>query len=48
VPDSQKSSVPSTFSTQANEGGSLVLRWELSEPLMPGHGGVLQFRCRVR
>jgi uncharacterized repeat protein (TIGR01451 family) len=48
VPDSQKSSLPATFSTQANEGSSLLLRSEISEPLKPGHGGVLQFRCRVR
>jgi uncharacterized repeat protein (TIGR01451 family) len=48
VPDSQKSSLPANFSTQVNEGDSLVLRWEILEPLQPGQGGVLQFRTRVR
>jgi hypothetical protein len=48
VPDSQKSSLLATFSTQANEGDSLVLRWEITEPLQPGQGGVLQFRTKVR
>jgi hypothetical protein len=23
-------------------------RWEIKEPLQPGEGGVLQFRCRVK
>jgi uncharacterized repeat protein (TIGR01451 family) len=48
VPDSQKSSLEANFSTQANDGDSLVLRWEIAEPLQPGQGGVLQFRARVR
>lgn len=48
VPDSQKSSVEANFSTQPNDGDSLVLRWEIVEPLQPGKGGVLQFRARVR
>jgi uncharacterized repeat protein (TIGR01451 family) len=48
VPDSQRSSLPANFSAQSNEGDSLVLRWEILEPLQPGQGGVLQFRTRVR
>jgi uncharacterized repeat protein (TIGR01451 family) len=48
VEGSQKSSLPANFSTQANEGESLVLRWELIDPLPKSKGGVLQFRCRVR
>ena len=48
VPDSQKASVEANFSTQVNDGDSLVLRWEIIEPLQPGKGGVLQFRARVR
>jgi uncharacterized repeat protein (TIGR01451 family) len=48
VPDTQKSSVEANFSTEVNEGDSLVLRWEITEPLQPGKGGVLQFRARVR
>ncbi len=48
VPDSAQSSVDTQFFSQANEGGSLVLRWELDKPLEVGQGGVLRFNCRVR
>lgn len=48
VPDSAQSSVESEFSTEANEGESLVLRWEITKPLDPGQGGIVRFRCRVR
>jgi len=48
VPESQKSTLEANFFTQPNEGDSLVLRWEIIEPLPPGKGGVLQFRARVR
>lgn len=42
------SSRPARFSVQPNEGESLVLRWEIDEPLGPGDGGIVRFRCRVR
>jgi uncharacterized repeat protein (TIGR01451 family) len=48
VEDSQKSSLEADFSTQANDGDSLVLRWEIQGPLKPGEGGAIQFRTRVR
>jgi len=48
IPDSQTSSVAAKFSAEPNENGSLLLRWEIDEPLEPGQGGVLQFRCKVR
>jgi len=48
VEDSEKSTVDSQFFTDPNEGGSLVLRWEITEPLQPGEGGVLRFKARVR
>lgn len=48
VEGSQKSSLPANFTTQANDGESLILRWELTEPLEKGKGGILQFRCKVR
>jgi len=48
VDGSAKSSLPASFSTQYNEGDSLVLRWEIADPLNAGDGGVLRFRCRVR
>jgi uncharacterized repeat protein (TIGR01451 family) len=34
--------------TQENEEGSLVLRWELDEPLPGQAGGVVTFQARVR
>lgn len=48
VEGSQKTSLPANFTTQGNDGESLVLRWELTEPLEKGKGGVIQFRCKVR
>ena len=48
VPDSQKSSLKSNFATQENTGESLVLRWEITDPIKPGEGGVIVFKCRVR
>lgn len=48
VEGSQKSSLQSNFSTERNEGDSLILRWEIIDPLPAGEGGVLQFRARVR
>ncbi len=48
VPDTAQCSVPAEFVTQPNEGGSLVLRWEITDPLEPGQGGIIRFRCRVR
>ena len=48
IEGSQKTSLPANFTTQANDGESLILRWELTEPLEKGKGGVIQFRCKVR
>ncbi|MEM9351889.1 MAG: hypothetical protein AAGA92_02660 [Planctomycetota bacterium] len=47
VEGSQKSSVPAEFKTRTNGRGSLVLRWEIRDPVEPGEGGVLRFTCRV-
>ena len=48
VEESVKSSVEADFSAEANEGGSVVLRWEITEPIEAGKGGILQFKCKVR
>ncbi|QDT00567.1 hypothetical protein HG15A2_39050 [Adhaeretor mobilis] len=48
IEGSQKSTVEADFKTQPNVQGSLVVRWEIVEPLEPGDGGVIQFKCRVR
>ena len=48
IPGSAQCSVPAQFSTEENEAGSLILRWEITHPLEPGQGGVIRFQCRVR
>jgi uncharacterized repeat protein (TIGR01451 family) len=48
VADSQECSVPAEFSTEQNEGESQLLRWEITDPLEVGQGGVIRFECRVR
>jgi uncharacterized repeat protein (TIGR01451 family) len=48
IPESAKSSVDAQFLTQPNEGESLILRWEIKDPVKPGEGGVLRFRVKVR
>jgi uncharacterized repeat protein (TIGR01451 family) len=48
IEDSQSCSLESTFLTYVNDGDSLVLRWEIIEPIKVGEGGVIRFKCRVR
>jgi uncharacterized repeat protein (TIGR01451 family) len=48
VDGTAQSSRAGNFLTERNEVGSLVLRWEITDPLKPGEGGVVRFRCRVR
>lgn len=48
VPDSAQCSVDAVFSTEPNEGDSVVLRCEVTHPLEAGKGGIIRFRCRVR
>lgn len=48
VPDSAQSELQASFSTSRNEVDSLVLRWEIEEPLKIGKGGLIRFKCRVR
>jgi len=48
VADSAECDVQANFLTQENDGESLVLRWEISDPLEVGQGGVIRFKCRVR
>jgi uncharacterized repeat protein (TIGR01451 family) len=48
VPDTAQASVKAEFFTEPNQGDSLVLRWEITDPLRPGEGGICRFRCRVR
>jgi uncharacterized repeat protein (TIGR01451 family) len=48
VEDSQSCTPDATFLVEPNEGQSLALRWEILEPIPPGEGGVIKFKCRVR
>ncbi|MEM9184970.1 MAG: hypothetical protein AAGB00_00570 [Planctomycetota bacterium] len=48
VDGTAEASVDADFSTSRNGAGSLVLRWEITEPVQPGEGGLLQFRVKVR
>lgn len=48
IPGSDKSSLKGTFTATPNSVGSEVLRWEISEGIKPGDGGVLRFDCKVR
>lgn len=36
------------FYTNPNEVGSLIMHWEIEEPLKPGEGGIARFKCKVR
>jgi uncharacterized repeat protein (TIGR01451 family) len=48
VPDSETSSLAADFITTRNEGDSLILRWEITDPVSPGEGSTIHFKCRVR
>jgi len=48
VADSAQSDRESALTTTPNDSDSLILRWELAEPLEAGEGGVIRFQCRVR
>jgi uncharacterized repeat protein (TIGR01451 family) len=48
VPESAQSSVDANFLTEPNAAGSTILRWEITDPVEPGEGGVLRFRVKVR
>ena len=48
VPDSAQCSLDAKFSTVENDNDSLLLRWEIAEPMEPGDTGLIRFRCRVR
>ena len=48
VSGSAECSVRTDFKTEANEAGSLTMRWEIIEPLEIREGGLIRFQCRVR
>jgi uncharacterized repeat protein (TIGR01451 family) len=48
VPGSAESDRNAVLTTQENEAGSVILRWEVTGQLMPGESGRLRFKARVR
>ncbi len=48
VPESAQCSVDARFLTEPNEADSQALRWEITDPLPAGEGGIIRFRCLVR
>jgi uncharacterized repeat protein (TIGR01451 family) len=48
IPGSAQADRPAVFTTQSNEAGSVILRWEISGTLQPGQSGALRFQARVR
>jgi uncharacterized repeat protein (TIGR01451 family) len=48
VTGSARSDRDAVFTTQPNEAGSLILRWQINGPLPPGESGQVTFQTRVR
>jgi len=48
VPATAQSSLKANFQAKPNDAGSDMLRWEITDPLPVGAGGIIRFRCRVR
>jgi uncharacterized repeat protein (TIGR01451 family) len=48
VPDSATASVAADFSTEPNDAGSEILRWEIKDPVAKHSGFILQFKAKVR
>ena len=48
VAGTAESSVAAEFKTEEKPGESLVLRWEVTEPLKVNEGGIIRFQARAR
>ncbi|MCA9198306.1 MAG: DUF11 domain-containing protein [Planctomycetales bacterium] len=48
VKDSAECDLDAEFKTDENNGDSLTVSWTIKEPIKPGEGGIIRFRCRVR
>ena len=48
VPGSAEADRDAVFTTEQNEAGSMILRWEISGRLAPDESGVLRFQAKVR
>ncbi len=48
VKGSAKCSMKADFKPTKNEHSSLIMRWEINQPIKPNEGGLITFRCKVR
>jgi uncharacterized repeat protein (TIGR01451 family) len=48
VEGSGQCSKDAKFFSEANKEGSLILHWEITNPINPGEGGIARFKCVVR
>jgi len=48
IEDSAQCSLDARIVTEPSESGSVIVRCEVTDPIEPGEGGILRFRCRVR
>jgi uncharacterized repeat protein (TIGR01451 family) len=48
VAGSAQSDRDAVFTTQVNEAGSLIMRWEVAGALPPGQSGTVSFQVRIR
>ena len=48
VANSAESTHHADFVTKPNSVGSSRLRWEIRDPIQPGEGGIVRFKCLVR
>jgi uncharacterized repeat protein (TIGR01451 family) len=48
IPGSEKSDRHTTFTTEPNEAGSVILRWAVTGALPSGQGGMVTFQARIR
>jgi uncharacterized repeat protein (TIGR01451 family) len=48
IAGSAKSDRDTVFTTQPNDAGSVIVRWEVTGNLLPGESGIVTFQARVR
>jgi uncharacterized repeat protein (TIGR01451 family) len=48
IPNSARSDREASMVVEANEAGSVILRWEISGKLLTGQSGVVAFQARIR
>lgn len=48
VPGSAECSLKANFIDKVNEANSLMLRWEIIDPVKPFTGGIIRFKCKVQ